>query len=399
MPNYKYKAINQDGKVVESVILAASPKVVAQQLQKLNMTAVSIKKYQEKGRKKNVSIKVSIKTLLMFTKQLHTLLRAGIPIVTCLQVIQEQTEEPGFKKLLGAVMADVGEGSKLSSALSQFPKVFPPLYINSIRVGEVSGTLEDALEQLSSFMEEDDRIKKEVKKALRYPTMVVLALIAAFFLFVTMIVPNFVPIFKMSGAELPMPTRILLGIYTLLSSYGWLVAIVLGAFVMGILMYIKTPPGRYNLDLFKLKIPVMGLLVRKLNISRFAKLLHTMNSTGISIIKTFEIISETLDNQVYQKEVVKIKNKISKGEAIAASIKQSPYFDNLLVIMTSIGEKSGALDDMLGNVSDYYYREVSDTVDKLTSMIEPMVTIVLGAMMLFLALAIFLPMWDMMKIM
>ncbi len=399
MPNYKYKAINHEGKVVESVILATSPKVVVQQLQKLNMTAVSIKKHREKSRKKKISVKVPVKTLLMFTKQLHTLLRAGIPIITCLTVIQEQTEEIGFKKLLGAVMADVGEGSKLSVALGQFPKVFPPLYINSIRVGEVSGTLEDALAQLSSFMEEDDRIKKEVKKALRYPTIVVIALIGAFFLFVTLIVPNFIPIFKMSGNELPLPTRILLGVYTVLTSYGWLVALIAVGAVLAIGMYIKTPQGKYRLDLIKLKLPVMGALVRKLNISRFAKLLHTMNSTGISIIKSFEIIKDTLDNEVYKDEVGKIQERITKGEAIAASLKQSPYFDNLLVIMTSIGEKSGALDDMLGNVSEYYYREVSDTVDKLTSLIEPMVTVVLGAMMLFLALAIFLPMWDMMSIM
>jgi len=238
-----------------------------------------------------------------------------------------------------------------------------------------------------------------VKKALRYPTIVVIALIGAFFLFVTLIVPNFIPIFKMSGNELPLPTRILLGVYTVLTSYGWLVALIAVGAVLAIGMYIKTPQGKYRLDLIKLKLPVMGALVRKLNISRFAKLLHTMNSTGISIIKSFEIIKDTLDNEVYKDEVGKIQERITKGEAIAASLKQSPYFDNLLVIMTSIGEKSGALDDMLGNVSEYYYREVSDTVDKLTSLIEPMVTVVLGAMMLFLALAIFLPMWDMMSIM
>ncbi|KAA3617277.1 MAG: type II secretion system F family protein [Calditrichaeota bacterium] len=399
MPNFKYKAINQEGKTVESVILAADQKVVIQQLQKLNMTPVSIALEKNKKRTRSLKssnkIKVSIKSILLFTKQLQTLLKAGIPIVTCLSVIKEQAETEDFEKMIEAISQDIEAGSKLSDALAQFPKTFPAIYVNSIRVGEISGTLEDTLIQLSSFLEEDEKIKKEVKKALRYPAMVITGLVGAFIVFTTFVIPNFIPIFEMSGTELPLPTRILLGVYYLITDYGLFALIGLVALVAAFLTWSKTPDGRFKMDLIRLKLPVLGMLNRKLNISRFAKLFHTMNRTGIPITRTFEIIRETLDNLVYQKEVEKIQDKIVKGSDIASSLKQSQYFSKLLVIMISIGEKSGSLDEMLGNVSDYYYKEVSETVENLTSMIEPIVTLVLGAMMLFLALAIFLPMWDM----
>jgi len=397
MPNFKYRALNQEGKTVESVILAADQKVVIKQLEKLNMTPIAIERYEEKNKKRKAAGKVELRQVLLFTKQLRTLLKAGIPIVTCLNVIKEQTDDQNFATVLAGISRDIEGGSKLSDALSEFPKVFPELYVNSIRVGEISGTLEDTLEQLSGFMEEDARIKKEVKKALRYPLIVGAGLLAAFIVFTTFVIPNFIPIFEMSGQELPLPTKILMGFYYLITNWGILLLVLLGAAAAGLWSYIKTPAGRYQADLLQLQVPVMGVLVRKLNISRFAKLLHTMNKTGISIVKSFEIIEETLDNTVYRKEVKTVRDKVIKGDSLAESIKQSPYFDKLLVIMVSIGEKSGSLDEMLANVSEFYYREVSDTVENLTSMIEPVVTVVLGTMMLFLALAIFLPMWDMMS--
>ena len=395
MPNFKYKAINSEGKTVESVMLAADQKVVLKQLQKLKMTPVSVTVYNEKKKTHKSRARVDTRYVLMFTKQLFTLLKAGIPIVTCLNVIKEQAEEPGFKDMIGAIAADIEAGSKLSDALAQFPRTFPALYVNSVRVGEISGTMEDTLEQLGAFMEEDDKIKKAVKKALRYPSFVMAGLAGAFVVFTTLVIPNFIPLFEMSGQELPLPTRILMGFYYLFTDYGLIFAISLGLLGAALMSYFKTPAGRYNLDRWRLKIPIMGKLVRKLNISRFSKLLYTMNSTGISILRSFEIIQDTLENQVYKKEVEAIRERVSVGESIAHAIKQSPYFDNLLIIMINIGERSGSLDEMLGNVSEHYYREVGETVENLTSMIEPIVTVVLGFMMLFFALAIFLPMWGM----
>ena len=398
MPNFRYKAINPEGKVVESVILAPDQKVVIQQLQKLKMTPVSINIEKEKtlspGRK---SSKIDVKSILLFTKQLRTLIKAGIPIVTCLNVIKEQAQTAEFENIIASIARDIEEGSKLSDALSQFPKAFPSIYINSIRVGEVSGTLEDSLEQLAKFIEEDDRVKKQVKKALRYPMIVVAGLLIAFIIFTTFVIPNFIPIFELSGGELPLPTKILMGFYYLITDYGIYTLIVLATIFAGILSWSKTPKGRYKIDSLKLKLPVMGPLIQKTNISRFSKLFYTMNHTGIPIIKSFEIIRDALDNLIFKNEVEKVREKVMKGGDIASSLKQSPYFTNLLVTMISIGEKSGSLDEMLANVSTFYYTEVNETVDNMTAMIEPIVTVVLGITMLFLALAIFLPMWDMMS--
>jgi len=384
--------------MVESVILAQNQKLVIEQLQKLKMTPVAIKAEKSQASLSGSKAKVDIKSILLFTKQLRTLIKAGIPIVTCLNVIRDQAQDSAFENIVASIAKDIEEGSKLSAALMKFPKVFPSIYINSIKVGEVSGTLEDALEQLAKFMEEDDRIKKQVKKALRYPIIVVSALIVAFIIFTTFVIPNFIPIFEMGGAELPLPTKLLMFVYYLITDYGLYTLLSVIAIITGLIAWARTPKGRYKVDAFKLKIPIMGPLVQKTNISRFAKLFYTMNHTGISIIKSFEIMSETLDNLIYKEEVKRIKNDIIKGGDIASSLRQSPYFTKLLATMISIGEKSGSLDEMLENVSGYYYEEVSDTVDNMTSLIEPVVTVVLGVALLFLALALFLPMWDMLSV-
>ena len=398
MPNYKYRAINQDGKMIESVLVAPTQNYVIEQLLKLKLTPVEIKIEKEKQVLKGAkSARVDVKSILLFTKQLRTLIKAGIPIVTCLHVIKDQAPNDEFENIVATVAKDIEEGSKLSDALSKFPRAFPSIYINAIKVGEVSGTLEDALEQLARFMEEDEKIKKAVKKALRYPVIVVCAMITAFTIFVTYVIPNFIPIFEMSGTALPLPTEVLMGLYYLITDYGLYTFVILAVSLSGFIVWARTGKGRYKVDELKLKIPILGKLVQKTNIARFAKLFYTLNHTGITIVKSFEIMSETLDNLVYQNEVKKIKSFVIKGGEIASALKQSPYFTKLLATMISIGEKSGSLDEMLENVSSYYYQEVKETVDNLTASIEPVVTVILGASVLVLALALFLPMWGMMN--
>ncbi len=338
------------------------------------------------------------KTLILFTKQLHTLLVAGIPIISSLNAIKEQTSDPYFKQIVEAIMSDIEQGSRFSDALAQFPQIFPNLYINSVKVGEVSGTLEDTLNYLYTYLEEEETIRKNVKKALRYPVMVILGLISAFFIFVTIVIPNFIPIFEMSEKELPLPTKMLLGTYYVISNYGILILIAFVAIITALILYIRTPRGRFQFDLFLLKIPILGELLRNVNISRFAKIFYTMNKTGIPVIQSLEILRDTIENAVFRKEISTILERIKEGESIANSLKRSPFFRTFVVEMISIGEKSGSLDDMLFNVSSYYDREVSEKVANMTSLIEPIITVALGGMVLLLALAIFLPMWDLMSL-
>jgi len=398
MPNYKYKAITPEGRVIESVLLATDDKDVTRQLTEAHMIPISVTQLKSKRSTSQLSFKIKDATVIMFTKQLYTLLRAGVPIITSLNAVKDQSSDGNFKGIIESVVRDIEQGSKFSDALSQFPKVFSSLYVNSIRIGEVSGTLEDSLQYLHRYMDEDSKMRSEVKKALRYPMFVMIGIIAAFVVFTTTVIPNFIPLFKSSGTELPLPTRILIGVHDIFANYWYVLILAIAGLITAFIMYAKTSSGRYQLDLLSLRAPVFGKFMQKVLVSRFAKLFYTMNRTGINITRAFEIIQETIGNMVYRKEIQTISDKIIKGEGIANSIKASPYFTSLLVEMVGIGEKSGALDDMLFSVSQYYDQEVSDTVKNLTSLIEPAVTIILGGMILILALSIFMPMWEMMKI-
>lgn len=399
MPNYKYKAINPEGTSIESVLMAPDVADVKRQLRDMKMVVISVK--EVKSGKKTDQFKLNVKEniVLHFTKQLYTLLKAGVPIIASLRALKEQTPDEGFKTIVESIQNDIEGGSKFSDALSQFPKVFPTIYINSVKIGEISGTLEETLLYVHDFMASDSQMRKDVKKAFRYPMFVFIGIIGAFVVFTTTVIPNFIPMFQSTGNELPLPTKILMGMYYLFTDYGLLMLVLIAAFVTAIVLAVRTPQGKYKLDYLLLKLPVMGEFIKKVNVSRFAKLFYTMNKTGINITRAFEIMQQTMDNTVYNKELGIVADKISKGEKIADSIAQSPYFTSLLIEMISIGEKSGSLDEMLNSVSEYYNREVSDTVANMTSLIEPIVTVIMGGMILLLALAMFMPMWDMMDIM
>ncbi len=399
MPNYKYKAYNQDGKLIESVVLASNEEDVRRQLDELNMIPVYIHKVESKSKTKKLKLNVKDDQVLLFTKQLSTMLRAGIPMLLALQTVKDQTKEENFKYVIETIAKDIEQGSKFSDALAQFPKIFSEIYINAIRVGEISGTLEDSLQYMHEYMEKDIKMKSAVKKALRYPMFVIFAIIAAFFIFVTTVIPNFIPIFQATGADLPLPTKILLGIYSLLTKYGVLFFSGLSVLIGLAIYYFRKPKGRFWLDENILKLPVFGDFLRKVIMARFARLFFTMNKTGVNITEALEIIQTSLGNLFFNKVLEKVSDRILKGEGIADALRKSGEFPDLLIDMVSIGEKSGSLDDMLFSVANYYEDEVSDMVENMSSLIEPVMTIVLGGMVLLLALALIMPMLDMMKLM
>lgn len=383
--------------MIESVLLGRDSGDVMTQLRELGMVVINVTEIKSKKRTDQFNLKIKDVTILHFTKQLYTLLKAGLPIVSSLRAVKEQTSDENFKEVVESISHDIEQGSTLSSALGRFPKVFPPIFVNSIKVGEVSGTLEETLNYIYRFIEDDSRMRKEVKKALRYPVFVTIGLIGAFIVFTTMVIPNFIPMFQAQKMELPLPTRILIGMHYAIMHYGILIVLAISGLIAGVWFYIRTPNGRLQFDQLMLSLPVIGDFVNKVNLSRFSKLFYTMNRTGLNITNTFSIMQETMENAVYRRELSLVSERIIRGQEIANSLKQSKYFSPLLIEMISIGEKSGSLDDMLNNVSEYYSHEVSDTVANLTSLIEPVITIGLGGMILLLALAMFLPMWDMMK--
>lgn len=398
MPSYKYKAATLEGDVLENTLVAENETAAMQQLQRMNLIPLDLKKERAQRIHKQSIKKIKTKDVLLFTRQLHTLLRAGIPILGSLNAIKEQTGDPNFKRMIEMIARQVEQGKSFSDALNQFPKNFPPIYINSVKVGEVSGALEETLNYLYKYMKEENNLRQNVKKAFRYPMFVCIGLIGAFIFFTTYVIPQFIPVFASSSTKLPLPTRILLGINYLFSNYG--ILLVLGIILISVIFYFyrKTPQGKYNVDLFILNIPIWGELIQKVIISRFAKVFHTTNRTGIPVLQSFNIMQDTMENAVYQKELGNVLNRIKRGEGIANSLKHSPYFSPFLIEMIGIGEKSGSLEDMLENVSQFYDEEVSYTIDNMTSLIEPTVIVVLGGMVLLLMLSIFLPIWDMMSV-
>ena len=395
MPTYKYKAINPEGQMLDSSITAADRDELVRQLQKLDLIPVKIQEKEAAKRvKRKFGKKVKTQNVILFTKQLYTLIKSGIPILASLNAIKEQNPDPTFKQMVEIIAKDIEQGSKLSEALNRFSKVFPPIYINSVRVGEVSGTLDSTLVYLYQYLEQEVKVLKNVKRAFRYPILVISGLIVAFIILITMVIPAFIPIFESFTMELPLPTRILIGVHDVLQNYGIFLILGFIGILVGLYFYKKTPHGKYQIDKFLLNLPILGNLLNKVSISRFAKIFYTMNRTGVPVIKTFELLEHNLENEVFRREMNVILAKIKRGQGIANSLSQSPLFTPFIVEMVSIGEKAGSLDEMLDSVSQYYDSEVNETIDNMTSMIEPVVTVLLGGLVLVFALAIFLPMWD-----
>jgi type II secretory pathway component PulF len=398
MPSFEYKAVTSSGQVVTDTIEAANEASVSKEIYKKGYRPVSIKK---KKTAENVSsssalFQKPIKTaeLVLFTKELVTLLRAGVPMLTSLEALSSQsTRQMG--EVLNKIYVDVMAGKSFSQALDQHPKVFSKLYVNSVHAGELSGSLDEVLERMAAMLENDEATRKKVKGALKYPAFVIAVMIGAFFLIMTMVVPKFAMIFNSMGSELPLPTKILMGLSDILRQYilhilGFLVALGIGFFIM-----LKNPKGRLWWDGTIMKIPLVGKIVTKSNMARFTHMFETLNRSGLPILQTLNTVATAVGNKVIEKTIREVALGVEKGQGISGSMKKHVIFPPLVVRMISIGEQSGSLDNMLKSVANHFDMEVEYAIEGLTSMIEPILTLVLGGAVVIMAFGIFLPMWNM----
>lgn len=398
MPVFEYKALNKKNMEVTDVIEAENESAAMELLRNMGYTPISISK--RKGAASSSFLgemfepKVKTQTLVQFTRQLRTMMSAGIGLMEALDVIETQAEDKFFKKIINGIKKEVSGGSQLSQALAKYPKVFSRLYINSVRIGEVTGNLDEILKRLEEFIVFDERTKKNIKKALRYPTIVMVGVLGAVFFFSMYVIPKFKPLFALSKTGIPLPTKIVLAFSEFTLNYGFFLILALVLAVVGLIYYKRTPAGKYNWDKFMLQLPIFGELVQMVELTRFTKTFQTLNKSGIPVVDAFETIIETIDNEVYRAEVKKVLAGLKNGEGIAPSMRKSPYFTNMVIQMIAIGEKSGSLDEMLGIISSFYDEEVENRVSGLTAMIEPIVTVVMGGIVLVLVLALFLPMWN-----
>ena len=397
MAVYQYKAVTPAGEIVEKSMEAASPANVFDHLERSGMTPLKITEVKAKSSQSLAAFgqkKVKLDDLVLFTKQLVTLLKAGVPLLSALEALYEQTEHPTLKEVISELYRDVEGGQSLSDAMAKHPKVFPALYVSSIRAGEASGAMEQVLSRMATLLEHDKETRAKLKSAMRYPIIVISSLGIAFLVLMTFVVPRFVDMFLQAGMELPLPTRILIAMSNALQQYGIYGFFGFVALIVAFKQYIKTRTGRYQWDKFKLNLPIIGNLTLKVAMSRFARMFQTLNSSGMPILETLDILSETVGNEVVSRELQKVTLGVRRGEGIAEPLRRSKLFPPMVIRMVAIGEQSGSLDDMLLNISEHYDLEVDYAVKNLSTMIEPMLTVGLGIIVLFLALSIFLPMWN-----
>ena len=400
MGTFTYRARDERGSLVTGTLDGDGKQAVYQQLDAMGLFPVSA---SEIGRGLSSLDDIFVRfqrvkydDLVFFTRQLQTVVRAGIPLISGLKALEEQTSNTRLKAAIRTICQDVDRGQSFSDALSKHKGIFPELYTSMVRAGELGGSLEEVLERLSGVLEFQMRTKEMLKSALRYPMFVIGTLVIAFIVLINVVVPKFVPLFKGSKVALPLPTQILIFINDIMSAYGVFVISGLIAIIVLFFLYIRTERGSFLFDNLKLKVPLIGPIILKICMGRFAFTLENLVKAGVPIVKTLEIVSRTVGNNFIARKVLEIGVKIEKGRGISRPMRDAKIFPPLVIHLVSTGEETGSLEEMLREISTHYDREVTYSVNRLSAWIEPILTAGLSIMVLFLALAIFMPWWNMM---
>lgn len=401
MAHYSYQAIDPAGKAAKGVFEAASLQAAEETLALNGMIPVKItetKKRESYLEKLNwATAKVKTSELILFSKQFRSMFRAGIPLLRLLEVIESQSENHLLKKATSAIREDIRAGASLHDAMKKHPAIFSQLYCNMIHAGEVSGAIPEVLSRLTYILEHENKVKSAIRSALQYPIVVVITLAVAFFVLLTFVIPKFANVFAKAGLILPLPTRIAMAMHTMLVVYWYILLAVIAALVMGLKFYLKTENGRYMKDALLLRLPVFGPLFIKAAMSRFASILSILLASGVPVMNAITILSGTIGNSAIARVFKSISDQIQEGRGIAAPLTSSKFFTPMVVNMVAIGEESGNLEGMLEEITTHYDEEVMHAVSRLADLIVPVLTIVLAVVVGFFALAIYMPMWDLTK--
>ena len=404
MPTYAYKARNASGQLVEGVLEGAGQGAVADLLRGQGVTPVDIRETKGKAVKAagaGFSLfrqHVSHIDLLLFSRQMHTLLKSGVPIMRALNGLQEAAINPEMKRVIGEVRESLEAGRELSQALARHPRVFSPFYLSMIRVGESTGLLEEVFYRLFEHMEFERFMREQVKSALRYPMFVVIAMVVAIVVVNLFVIPAFAKVFAGFGAQLPLMTRLLLGFSEFM--INWWPALLVGAvsLVVGFRAWRGTAAGGYLWDRFSLKIPIAGKILHKAALSRFARAFALGTRSGVPVMQALSNSAQTVDNVYVARCVEGMRENVERGESLLRATITSGIFTPIVMQMVAVGEESGAVDDMMEEVGDMYRQEVEYELKTLSQQIEPILIVMLGILVLILALGIFLPMWDLGKV-
>lgn len=407
MPAFRYRGRNGAGEVVSGVLEGATAAAVADLLFGSGVTPTEIKpapagalKAKEGARSGFDLFAPTIAHIdvMLFTRQIYTLLKSGVPIMRALGGLQESSINPAMRAVLGQVRESLDSGRELSLSLARHPKVFTPFYLAMVRVGEMTGRLEEVFLRLFDHLEFERFMREQVKSALRYPSFVVLAMLVAMFVINIWVIPAFAKVFQGFGAELPLMTRLLIGLSNFVVAWWPTLIGGFGAAVIGFRSWIGTRGGKYLWDKFKLRLPIAGKIVQKATLARFARSFALASRSGVPVIQALTTVAQTVDNDYIAQKVEKMRDSVERGESVLRAAIATGAFTPVVLQMIAVGEESGSLDEMMEEISGMYQSEVEYELKTLSQQIEPILIILLGAMVLVLALGIFLPLWDLGKV-
>ena len=342
--------------------------------------------------------KVSTKSLVLFTRQLATLIAAGLPLVKALRTLYDQLEPGALKGIIKSIADEVEGGSNFSEALSHFPKVFPDFYINMIKAGELGGMLEGILKRLSEFLDKNQKLKDRVKSALMYPMFVMIVAVLILIMLMVFVIPTFTSMFSELGGNLPLPTKILIMVSDITRRIWFLIPLIPVCVIATYKAIIKNPNRRMVIDKMKLRIPIVGNLIQQIAVARFSRTLGTLLSSGVPILAALETVRDTIGNEFIGRAVMQIRDSIKEGESVSGPMEASKAFPPLVTKMVNIGEETGDLSKMLIQIADNFEDEVDVAVSGLTSLLEPLLIVFMGLMVGFIVVAMFMPLFSLAKL-
>ena len=404
---FAYKGRNGRGDQVEGTLVGEDSSVIADQLMNTGITPTEIIQFRSVLRgasgkagwimRRLTEKPTTLMDLMLFSRQMYTLLKAGVPIMRALAGLQESTQNPTFSALLQDLRESLDSGRELSAAMRRHPKVFSPFYVSMVQVGEMTGMLDVTFIRLYEHLEFEHDMRERIKAAMRYPSFVIMAMVIAIIIINLFVIPAFAKVYAGFHAELPFITKMLIGFSGFMVSYWLLMLALLVGVVVGFRFYINTPDGRFKWDRYKFKLPIAGEIILKATLARFARSLALSFKSGMPILQGLNVVGMVVDNEFMRSRIEQMRDGVERGESILRTATVTGVFNPVVLQMISVGEESGDLDGLMFEIADMYEREVKYEVASLSSKIEPILIVALGIMVLILALGVFLPMWDLGK--
>jgi len=391
MASFMYTARDAKGELKSATVEATSREEAISQLKKQRLNVIKI----DEAAKKKKGGKVSMRDIVIFTRQFSTMINAGLPLVQAMGILAEQSENPNLREITKQVVFDVESGNTVADALRKHPTAFSELYVNMVAAGEAGGILDTILMRLAIFMEKNDALVRKVKGAMIYPGVIMTVAGGAIIVLLVFVIPTFQRMFAEAGIPLPLPTRIVIAMSAGLQSYWWAIGLGIAGLVVMVKKYYATQDGKLVIDRLMLKAPVLGDVLRKSAVSRFTRTLGTLIGSGVSILDGLEITAKTSGNRVIQDAIMESRASIAGGETISAPLKKSQVFPAMVISMINVGEQTGGLDEMLTKIADFYDEEVDAAVSGLLSLMEPVMIVFLGVVVGDMVVAMYLPIFDM----